>query len=97
MRASIARPIRLRGDPRNHASIIASVKVWALAPSATCACVPLPAVTMCVVWTAARNAPVFVWGAVRAGSWNTPVGAACGAAREGGRRGPSTQAGGVCA
>jgi hypothetical protein len=69
-------------------AITASVKVWPLAPSATCACVPLPAVTMCLVWTAARNAPVFVWGAVRAGSWNTPVGAACGAAREGGRRGP---------
>ena len=68
------------------------------APSATCACVPLPAVTMCVVWTAARNAPVFVWGVVRAGSWNTPVGAACDATREGGRRGSSrSQAGGVCA
>lgn len=62
--------------------------------------VPLPAVTMCVVWTAARNAPVFVWGAVRAGSWNTPVGAACDATREGGRRGSSRSqhpGGRVCA
>ena len=33
--------------------------------------------------------PGFVWGAVRSGSWNTPVGAACGATREGGRRGSS--------
>lgn len=66
-------------------TITASVKVWPLLLH-----VRIRAATRrrCALSGPLRATPrLLVWGAVRAGSWNTPVGAACGAAREGGRRG----------